>query len=119
MGPVSGAPPTSPDVTAQQMPPMSAYADQGRSMIGGGGAANPEAADPMKYVQGLLDDIAASLMKVAQVVGQSKKELMPIVQKMAEAGSMLSNEIQSKTPQAQGSQVPPQAEGPSGVGLGA
>jgi len=117
MGPVSGVPPVSPDVMAQQMPPMAAYADQGRGMIGGGGSA--ESADPMKYVQTLLDEIASSLMKVAQVVGQSKKELMPIVQKMAEAGSMLQNEIQAKGPQQQTAQVPPQAEGPSGMGLGA
>lgn len=117
MGPVAGVPPVSPDVMAQQMPPMAAYADQARGMIGGGASA--ESQDPMKYVQTLLDEIASSLMKVAQVVGQSKKELMPIVQKMAEAGSMLSNEIQSKAPQQQTAQTPPQAEGPGGMGLGA
>ncbi len=117
MGPVSGTPPMSPDVMAQQMPPMAAFADQGRGMVGGG--ANPEAADPMKYVQILLDEIAGNLMKVAQVVGQSKRELMPIVQKMAEAGSMLTNEIQSKAPQPETAQMPPQAEGPGGMGLGA
>lgn len=117
MGPVSGVPPVSPDVMAQQMPPMAAYADQGRGMIGGGGSA--EAADPMKFVQTLLDEIASNLMKIAQIIGQSRKELMPIVQKMAEAGSMLTNEIQSKGPQQQTAQVPPQAEGPGGMGLGA
>lgn len=116
MGPNSGVPPVSPDVMAQQMPPMAAYADQGRNMIGGGGS--PEGADPMKYVQTLLDEMAATLMKIAQIVGQSKKELMPIVQKMAEAGSMLQNEIQDKGPQQQTAQVPPQAEGPGGMGLG-
>lgn len=118
MGPVAGTPPVSPDVMAQQMPPMAAYADQARGMVGGGGAA-AESQDPMKFVQTLLDDIASNLMKVAQVVGQSKKELMPIVQKMAEAGSMLSNEIQTQMPQQQTAQTPPQAEGPSGMGLGA
>lgn len=117
MGPVGSAPPVSPDVMVQQMPPMAAYADQGRGMIGGGGAG--ESADPMKFVQSLLDEIAERLMKIAQVVGQSKKELMPIVQKMAEAGSMLMNEIQPKGQEQQTAQVPPQAEGPGGMGLGA
>jgi hypothetical protein len=113
----------SPDVLMQSMPPMQAYSDQGAQMIAGA----PEGsggADPSAFAKSELDKIAASLMNVAKVVSQSRKELMPLVQKMAEAGSMLSNELQTANPPGgmppEGSPAgPPQAETPGQMGLGA
>lgn len=116
-------PPVSPDVMQQQMPPMSAYSEQGAQMM----ANKPEdamSADPTAFAKSELDKIAASLMNVAKVLSQTKKELMPLVQKMAEAGSMLSSELTTNNPdapqEAAGSPAgPPQAQDPSGMGLGA
>ena len=119
---MAAGPPISPDVMMQQMPPMSAYSDRAAQML----AAKPEdqmGADPAAFAKQQLDDIASKLMNVAKVLSQTNKELMPLVQKMAEAGSMLSNELQSKNaPEQQAMQAPsapPQAQGPEGMGLGA
>lgn len=124
--PASG-PPLSPDVMAQQMPPMAAFADQGQQMMGGGAPADPMAADPTAFAKSELDKIAASLMNVAKVLSQSRKELMPLVQKMAEAGSMLTNELQTNNADAAGAPPqdggqpagPPKGENPGDMALGA
>ena len=112
-------PPMSPDVLQQQMPPMSQYSPQADAMLG----AKPEdqmGADPSAFAKKELDDIAAKLMNVAKVLSQTKKELMPLVQKMAEAGSMLSNELQSaQAPDPQAAGGPPQSEQPGDMALGA
>ncbi len=87
--PVPGAqgPPVAPDVTAQQMPPMSAFAGQG----GQTAPQNPQS----DFLVAKLNEVAASLTDVAKIVSQTNPELMPIVQKMAQAGAMLMNEVQS------------------------
>jgi hypothetical protein len=112
----------------QQMPPMAAYSDQAAQMLANK-PSDAMSADPSAFAKKELDDIAAKLMNVAKVLSQTKKELMPLVQKMAEAGSMLSNELQSAAvppapaggpaPEEQAPVAPPQAQGPGGMGLGA
>ena len=122
MNPTQGGPPTSPDVMAQQMPPMSAYGLQGEQMLSGAAGEGQPSADPTAFAKKELDDIAAKLMNVAKVLSQTKKELMPLVQKMAEAGSMLSNELQTMAappPEPQAAAGPPSAEQPGDMGLGA
>lgn len=110
----------SPDIQSQQLPPMSSYGAQGQSMLAGAQGADQSGADPNKFAMDQLNQIAALLSTVAKTLGQGRKELMPLVQKMAEAGSMLTNELQSNNPaQAQPSpDNPPQAQGPGDVGLG-
>ena len=120
---MTSGPPMSPDVLMQQMPPMSAYSGQASQMLN----ARPEdtmSADPSAFAKSELDKIAASLMNVAKALSQTKKELMPLVQKMAEAGAMLSNELQANNapPGGGADQSPtgaPQGQGPGDVGLGA
>ena len=122
MNPNQAGPPTSPDVMAQQMPPMSAYGPQGEQMLNGAAGGDQSGADPTAFAKKELDDIAAKLMNVAKVLSQTKKELMPLVQKMAEAGSMLSNELQTMgvpPPEPQAAAGPPSAEQPGEMGLGA
>jgi len=114
-------PPISPDVMAQQMPPMSAYGPQADQLLGNK-PQDATGAHPDDFIKSQMDDIAAKLMTVAKVIGQTHKELMPIVQKMAEAGSMLMNEINSQNQPVQGQEAPQgqaQASGPSGMALGA
>ena len=110
--PASG-PPTSPDVLRQQLPPMAQYAQQGQELLGGASANGQPSAEPSEYAKSELDKIAASLMNVAKVIGQTKPELMPLVQKMAEAGSMLSNELQAQNPETGAPAGPPSAETPA------
>lgn len=107
---------------AQQMPPMQAYGPQGEAMLNGAAGADQSAADPTVFAKQELDDIAQKLMNVAKVLSQTKKELMPLVQKMAEAGSMLSNELQTMAappPDPQAAAGPPSADQPGEMGLGA
>lgn len=120
MASLAQGPPVSPDVMAQQMPPMSGYGAQGQQMLSGAQGSDQSSADPNKFAMDQLNDIAAKLMNVAKVLGQTRKELMPLVQKMAEAGSMLTNELQANNPQqAQASpDNPPQAQSPGDVSLG-
>lgn len=119
---MTGGPPMSPDVLMQQLPPMQAYAPQGEQMVNNV-PQNAGGADPSAFAKSELDKIAASLMNVAKVLSGTRKELMPLVQKMAEAGSMLSNELQTANQpgeQPEGNPAgPPQAETPGQMGLGA
>lgn len=115
-------PPVSPDVLSQQLPPMQNYAPQGEAMLNQASGANQPGADPTQYAKSELDKIAAALMNVAKVISQTKKELMPLVQKMAEAGSMLSNELQAQNPVEgagpQSAEAPAAAEAPKDMALG-
>lgn len=114
MGSFASGPPVSPDVMAQQMPSPSMYAQKGQAMLSG----NPDGqADPNQFVLSELNDIAAKLGNVAKVLSQTHKELMPLVAKIAESGSMLANELQANNPQ-QTAQQPPQPEGQGGMSLG-
>lgn len=118
--PNPSGPPPSPDVMAQQMPPMSQYAGQADQMLGAGQPG--QQADPIEFAKSKLDGIANDLMTVAKVLGEVKPELMPIVQKMAQAGSQLTSELESgNAPQNEPppTGTPAQANGPEGMGLGA
>jgi hypothetical protein len=113
-------PPLPPDVTAQQAPPIGQFA-QGQQ---GGPAATPDPSmgdgASMGFVGDQMNQIAQLLTKVVKVVEVARPELMPILQRMAQMGSMLMNEIQSsKSPQGTGSSLaPPQAQMAQGEGGG-
>lgn len=108
------APPVAPDVAAQQMPSMGQFAGQ----LGGG----QQGGDPsMDFLISKMNEIAASLTDVAKVISQRKPALMPIIQKMAQAGSMIMSEVQAgqSAPGGQdASLAQPQASGEAQMGLG-
>jgi hypothetical protein len=111
--PMGGAaPPVDPNVAAQQMPSMGQFAGQ----MGGQQGGDPA----MDFLVSKMNEIAASLTDVAKVISQRKPALMPIIQKMAQAGSMIMSEVQSGQQQggADSSLAQPQAGGESQMGLG-
>lgn len=116
MASFASGPPVSPDVMAQQMPSPAAYAQQGQAMLNGGQSDSGQA-NPDQFVMSELNDIATKLGNVAKVLSQTHKELIPIIQKMATAGSMLQNELQANNP-PQSAETPPQADGQGGMSLG-
>jgi hypothetical protein len=116
-------PPLPPDVTAQQQPPIARYA-QAQQTGNSGPASTPDPSHGdganMGFVNDCMGQIAQLLTKVVKVVEVARPELMPILQRMAQMGSMLTNEIQSsKSPQGTGSSLaPPQAQMAPGEGAG-
>ena len=107
------APPVAPDVAAQQMPSMGQFAGQ----------LGQQGGDPaMEFLIGEMNKIAASLTEVAKVISERKPALMPIIQKMAQAGSMIMSDVkagqQSPTGGGEASLAQPQAGGEAQMGLG-
>lgn len=75
----------------------------------------------MALVVQKLNSIASDLKEVAKLLVNTKPNLMPVLQKMLQAGSMLMSEIQSAQkgqqqgqpgPQAQRQQMPPEGGAP-------
>lgn len=95
--PVS-APPTSPDV-AQQQGPISQFLRQG-------GDQQVQNFSPLALAEQRLNQVALAMRDVAKVLVNIKPELMPVWEKMMQAGTMLLGEIQ-KASQGQGPQGPP------------
>lgn len=121
MGPVPGnqsGPPASPDVLKQQMPPMQAFSAQGQQMLNGQIANNATSADPKALVSDLLGDIKSNLLQVLKVISQTNPELVPLIQKMAEAGQTLEVELTSNNADQATPDTPPQAETPGDMALG-
>lgn len=117
MSPIPG-PPKAPQVSAQQAPPMSVFAGGGQDA----GAPPPDMNAPvgMETADAMMNEVAAKLMEVAKIIATDSPQLMPILKKMAEAGSMLTNEIKTALSSAQGGgQTPPldQGTGPEGGGM--
>jgi hypothetical protein len=80
-------PPTSPDVSDQQGPIAQFVQGQGQP---GGQGGNATALLSQK-----LNQVASELKEVAQILNTTKPNLMPILQNMLRAGSMLMSEIQA------------------------
>lgn len=114
-GDITGMPPPSMDIQAQQapLPDMAQFAGQGQ---GGPNAS-------IQFATSKMNEIAAGLGQVARVIQLVKPELMPLIEKIAMAGSMIVNELTANQNQmAQGqdqSMAQPQATGPEQMGLGA
>lgn len=94
-------PPLPPDVMAQQLPAPLRF-----MQAAGVGAPAPEP-DPMLFAVDQLNQIAASLKNVADVLIVKKPALMPILQHMSQAGSALMNELQASA----GAQGPAPGQG--------
>jgi len=106
-----------PPEVAGQMPSMGQYAG-GLQQQAPGGMPQGGAPDPMAFANEALNSIAEQLTKVAQAVLQVRPELGPIIQKMAEAGSMLQAHLSGggeEAGEAGAVQNPPAATGPQDV----
>ena len=94
---------------------LSGYQPQGEQAVG---------QPPMALVEQKLNQVALDLRDVARVLAMSKPALMPVLQKMIQAGSMLMQEVTKDKQQQQGPQPgPPQqaqggGEGQPGQGEG-
>ena len=104
--PISGpppiyAPPTDPAVAGQQAGPMAQF--MAKQQGGGPGAdqGGPPQPPPLMMVEQVMNQVALQLRDVARVLLMSKPMLMPILQKMIQAGSMLMDEIQKTNGQGQ------------------
>lgn len=102
-------PPTAPAVAAQQGGPSSQYM---QSYQGGGQAGPP----PMALVEQKLNGVASELRDVAKVLVMSKPALMPVLQKMIQAGAMLMQEVNKDKQQGQGQQPSGPPQGPQSGG---
>lgn len=101
------APPTAPAVASQQGPVsqyLTNYQPSGEQAVG---------QPPMALVEQKLNQVAGELRDVARILMMSKPALMPVLQKMIQAGAMLMQEINKAKPQGQQPTGPPQAQ-PSG-----
>jgi hypothetical protein len=99
------------------MPNMGQFAGQAQQQFAGPGpAADPMGGDPSTFAAAALNEIADKLGKMAQVILQVRPELAPLVQKMAEAGSMLQQQL-TAAPQETGAGTPTQPEGPQDVSM--
>jgi len=109
--------PLPPDV-AGQMPNMGQFAGQAQQSFGQPGpSGDPMQQDPASFATEALTQIADLLGKAAQVLLQTRPELAPLVQKMAEAGSQLQQSLTATTPEETGTQTPTQPSGPQDVGM--
>jgi len=109
-----------PPEVASQMPSMGQYAGglQQQQAPGIGGPQQGGAPDPSAFANEALNSIAEQLTKVAQVILQTRPELGPIIQKMAEAGSMLQSQLSGaheEAGEAGAVQSPPTANSPQDV----
>lgn len=107
--PALSRPPQAPEVTDQQGPVsqfVSGYQpDESQS-----------GPPPLKLAEQKLSEVAMGLRDVARILVMSKPALMPVLQKMIQAGSMLMNEISKANPQKQQGQPGPPTAGPPAEG---
>lgn len=103
-------PPLPPDVTGQQGAPVAQFIrGQGQQQPGQPETAQPAQAGNMQFVGARMQAIAQELTQVVKVLEVERPELLPIVQRMAQMGSMLMNEVQSSmSPQGTGGSLAPQ-----------
>jgi hypothetical protein len=98
----------------QQMPPMDQFGAAGGQMLSG---AAPQP-DPKQFALSELNEIKGRLLNVVKVLSQTNPELMPILQKMAEAGSALENELTVQPNPSGQPDTPPQSQTPQDMPLG-
>ena len=110
--------PLPPDV-AGQMPNMGQFAGQAQQAFNPAAApgGDPLAQDPSAFAAQALNEIADKLGKVAQVILQARPDLAVLIQKMAEAGSMLQSQLSTASPEESGAVTPPQPQGPQDVSM--
>lgn len=110
-------PPASPEVTDQQGP-VARFVE---GYQGGGGQPGGGAQDATALLERNMNEVAAKLKEVAQTLSQFKPNLLPVLERMIQAGSFLMNQLQSAKPGMQAGKAsversqpePPMAEGGS------
>jgi len=110
------APPASLDVQEQQGP-AAQFAQNYQQPPGQ--QAGGQGVNAMALAEQKLNQVASDLKEVAKLLVTSKPNLMPILQKMAQAGSMLMSEIQAGKPGGQQGQPGAQRSAPEPPGGGA
>lgn len=105
----NGMPPLPPDVVQQQAPAPLRFMQQA------GSASNGQAQqfNQSAFLEDRLNQMAGLMKDVADVLVITKPALMPILQKMIQAGSAIMSEIKTSNdggdqPSPQDSQPPPQ-----------
>lgn len=109
--PPMSEPPTAPAVAAQQGGPVGQYLSNYQPS--GSGQVGPP---PLALVEQKLNQVASDLRDVAKVLVMSKPALMPVLQKMIQAGAMLMQEINTAKQQGQPQQPSGPPEPPGGEG---
>lgn len=110
--PPMAEPPTAPAIAAQQGGPVGQYLKNYQPQEGQNSVAPP----PMALVEQKLNQVATELRDVAKVLVMSKPALMPVLQKMIQAGAMLMQEVNKDKQQGQGQQQPPPSGPPQPAG---
>ena len=96
-------PPIPPNIAAQQMPSALRFMQSAGGPQGAGAAPPSPGHDPnsgkqfdsMSFVEDRMNQIASLLKDVADVLVLDKPALMPIIQRMSQAGSAIMQEIQT------------------------
>ena len=104
------APPTAPEVS-QQQGPISRFIQQQDPTGGQGQGQDAANFSAMGLVEQRLNQVALLMRDVAKVLVTAKPELMPVWEKMMQAGTMLLGEVQKAGGGQQ--QGPPQGAPPA------
>lgn len=102
-------PPVPPAVAAQQGPPPIRQFAQGAQAPATQGDSGQ---DPNAYLSQLVDQVGQTLTKIAQVTGQTKPELVPILKQAVQAMVMFAGKLKT------GAGAPPAGQGGPGAGQG-
>lgn len=87
----AATPPVPPQVAAQQAPPIRQFAQGAGPNPGGGDTGqNPDA-----LLSQLVDEAGKTLTKIAQITGQTKPELVPILKQAVQALVMFAGKIKT------------------------
>lgn len=114
----SAMPPVPPGITAQQgAPPIRQFAQ------GGAAAGQPPAPggapSPDQLLQKLVDDAGKTLTKIAEITGQTKPELIPILKQAVQALVMFAGKIKTGQGAPDGGSQGTAGEGAPDAGGGA
>lgn len=93
-------PPVPPAVSAQQAPPIRQFAQQANGSQQDGGQQDTQA-----LAASLVDGIGKQMTQLAQILGQTKPELIPILKQSVQAMVLVSQKL--KTQQSQAAQGAP------------
>ncbi len=108
-------PPVPPQVAAQQGPPPIRQFAQGATGAAPAGA-NGQGQDPSAMMSGLVNEIGQKMTQLAQVMGTTKPELIPILKQAVQALVMVAGKLKTQGPGGPPGQPP---GGPPGGDQGA
>lgn len=107
-------PPPPPGVTAQQGPPPLQQFAQGAA----GAAPPPSGQNSDALLSSLVDQVGKTLTQIAQITGQTKPELIPILKQAVQAIVMFAGKVKTGTGAPAGGQGQPPGALPQGQDQG-